>query len=518
MKSSRTDNSIKNILVSSIVHIITVVLSFAVRTVFIHRLGNSYLGINGLFSNILSLLSFAELGLGNAIVFALYKPIADDNYKKTSALMNFYAKAYKAIGFFILVAGIVIVPFLGYIIGDTSQIPKDLPPIEFIFLLYILNTSLGYFFNYKRSIIVASQNGKLDSINQLIFNIIKDALQILALVLFKSFVLYLLAQIVCTFLGNLAISDKTDKLFPYLKENRGEVLDAKTYRGIQKNVLAMLCHKLGSVVVSGTDNILITQFVGILATGVYSNYVLLTSTVTTLIQQVMSPITASVGNLVALEDKDRGFFLFKKLMMANSFIAILFSTCLLTLSNRFVSFMWGENSVMSSKVVLVLMLNFYINIMRKSSQIFIDTTGLFWQIRWKSLFEAGINLFFSIALASWVNLGILGIVLGTLISNLLTNFWWEPYVIFKYYFQKSFIIFIREYVIYSIDFVATVFLSLAIEHFIQESFVGLLCCGIVSVIVSLLVFSVAFHKREEYVYYVSLLKAQLINRLKQRRL
>lgn len=516
MKSSRTDNSIKNTLVSSIAHIVTVVLSFAVRTVFIHRLGNSYLGINGLFSNILSLLSFAELGLGNAIVFALYKPIADDDYKKTAALMNFYAKAYRAIGFFILAAGIVIVPFLGYIIGDTSQIPKDLPPIEFIFLLYILNTSLGYFFNYKRSIIVASQNGKIDSINQLTFNIIKDVFQILALVLFKSFILYLLVQIVCTFLGNLTISNKADRLFPYLEENRGEVLDAKTYRGIQKNVLAMLCHKLGSVVVSGTDNILITQFVGILATGVYSNYVLLTSTVTMLIQQVMSPITASVGNLVALEDKDKGFFLFKKLMMANSFIAILFSTCLLTLSNRFVLFMWGENSVMSLKVVIVLMLNFYINTMRKSSQIFIDTTGLFWQIRWKSLFEAGINLFFSIALASWINLGILGIVLGTLISNLLTNFWWEPYVVFKYYFKKQFIVFVREYTIYFMVFVVTVAFSVVIECFIQESFVGLLCCGTISVVVSLLVFTLVFHKREEYAYYVSLLKTQLMNRLKQR--
>ena len=219
---------------------------------------------------------------------------------------------------------------------------------------------------------------------------------------------------------------------------------------------------------------------------------------------------------MALEDKDKGFFLFKKLMMANSFIAILFSTCLLTLSNRFVLFMWGENSVMSLKVVIVLMLNFYINTMRKSSQIFIDTTGLFWQIRWKSLFEAGINLFFSIALASWINLGILGIVLGTLISNLLTNFWWEPYVVFKYYFQKPFIIFIQEYTIYFMVFVVTVAFSAVIECFIQESFVGLLCCGTISVVISLLVFTLVFHKREEYAYYILLLKTQLMNRLKQR--
>ena len=241
MTRGRTENSIRNTSVAIIGQMISVIGSFVVRTVFIKYLGNSYLGLNGLFSNILSLLSFAELGFGTAIVYAMYKPIAENDEKRISAFMNFYARIYRGIGCFILIGGLVLVPFLDFFIGDGSQIPAGLPPIGIIYILYLLNTALSYFFNYKRSIITASQNGYLDSINQLSFVLLRNLFQLGALVIFRSFVLYLVVQIGCTFLGNFFISLKGDKIYPYLKKNKNEKLEiCRTYcnRSIFKLCLA----------------------------------------------------------------------------------------------------------------------------------------------------------------------------------------------------------------------------------------------------------------------------------------
>ena len=256
---SRIDNSIRNTTFAIIGQIGTIVLSFLTRTIFIACLGASYLGINGLFTNILSVLSFAELGFGTAIVYALYKPLAENNQKEVAAYMNFYALVYRFVGIFIFVGGLALVPFLSYFIGDTSEIPSDIPPLWVIYILYLLNSSASYFFNYKRSLITASQNGHIDSLNTLIFTFIRNIFQIVGLIVWRSFVFYLVVQIICTLLGNIAISLRANRLFPYLSKYKKEQLDSDSLHLIIRNVIAMACHKLGSVIVSGTDNIIISK-------------------------------------------------------------------------------------------------------------------------------------------------------------------------------------------------------------------------------------------------------------------
>ena len=480
-------------------------MSFAVRTVFIRYLGSSYLGINGLFSNVLSLLSFAELGFGTAIVYSMYKPIAENDEKKISAFMNFYAKVYKIVGIFIITAGVILIPFLNFFIGDTSQIPSDIQPIEVIYLLYVLNSALSYFFNYKRSIITASQNGYIDSINQLEFNIIKNSLQIVILILFHSFIGYLIAQLICTLAGNIAISLKADKMFPFLAEYKKRKISKTEFRSILKNVFAMAFHKLGSVLVSGTDNILITRFVGLVATGQYSNYVLLTSTVQTFYNQILTPVTASVGNLIATEDKEKSYLIFKRIFFLNAYIAIFCTSCLISLSNPFITLFWGKNEFDTSLVFLI-MLVFFINCLRRTSQIFIDTTGLYWQIKWKSLLEAGINLATSIYFASNLKMGVFGVVLGTLVSDLCTNFWWEPFVVYKYYFNKNIIFYFGNYLKYFVTLLlCIVATSLACERF-NNGLSGFILKAVISIIIPNIVIFILYFRYDEYKYFVCLIR------------
>lgn len=510
--ASRTENSIRNTVTALVGQVATLVLSFITRTIFIKYLGASYLGINGLFSNILSVLSFAELGFGTAIIYALYKPIAENDQRRIVALMNFYAMVYRFIGIFILVVGLLLIPNLTFFIGDTSEIPKNLPPLWLIYVLYLFNSAVSYFFNYKRSLITASQNGHIDSINTLFFTIVRNIFQILILIIWRAFVPYLIVQIICTFLGNVFISIEADKLFPYLKQYKDEHLDKESIKSILKNVMAMACHKLGSVIVSGTDNILISKFVGVIATGYYSNYTLLTGTVKTFYVQIFSPITASVGNLVAEKSKDKSYDLFNNLLFVNAYIAVFCTTCLTTLINPFIRMLWGEEYVFGMHIVIFIMINFFVTCMRQTSCMYIDTNGLFWQVKWKSVVEALINLIASVFLAKQLKWGVLGVIIGTTISTFMTNFWWEPYVVYKYAFERSLKDYFGNYLKYSVCVVFSIAVSFLIESWMPDSLAFFVLRCVVSVCIpNVLIF--LFYRNTSQFKYLIIVANRVLNKI-----
>lgn len=509
MAKSRTENSIRNTGFALLGQASAIILSFITRTVFIQNLGAAYLGINGLFTNILSVLSFAELGFGTAIIYAMYKPLAENDQKQIAALMHFYSRIYRFVGIFVLTAGCCLIPVLPFLVGDVSGIPPDLPPLWVVYLLFLLNSSASYFFNYKRSIILASQNGHIDSLNTLTFNLLRNVLQIVVILVWNAYILFLVVQILCTFLGNVCISVKADKLFPYLKEHRNEKLDKKSLRSILKNVLAMACHKLGSVVVSGTDNILISMFVGVAATGYYSNYTLVTSTVRSFYLQLFSPVTASVGNLVAEKSSEESYLFFKKLLFINAYIAVFCTTCLTTLINPFIAVLWGSEYEFPFYIVAFLMLNFFVTCMRQSSCMFIDASGLFWQVRWKSVLEAVINLAASVLLARTFHLGIFGVVAGTTISTLTTNFWWEPYAVFKYAFGKKLRYYFADYLKYALPMFLVIAVTMLAEYYLPVTLWAFLLRCVISAVIPVAMMYVFFHHTSEYRYMLSLVRTVL---------
>ena len=312
-KKSRAKNSIRNASTSVMSYVITLILQMVSRTIFIQVLSVEYLGLNGLFTNVMQMLSLSELGIGYAIMYSLYKPIAENDTEKIKSLMSLYKKIYTFIGFFILGIGVIMTPFLRYLIKDMP----DIPYIQIIFLLYVLDTGISYFYTYKRSLIICNQEEYLSSVTQLAKNVLTKVLQILVLLIWRNFLLYLIIQIICTRAENVAISKIADKKYPYLADRNSAPLQKEDMTAIKKNTLAIVCHKIGGVLVNATDNLIISKFLGLDIVGLVSNYTLLITSITSVTTRVMNSSIASVGNLLVDTNKKEAKNVFDRILFLN---------------------------------------------------------------------------------------------------------------------------------------------------------------------------------------------------------
>ena len=431
MKDSRTKNSIRNSTVSIITQVLTVIINFIVKTVFIHTLGSEYLGVNGLFSNIITMLSLADLGIGVAIPYSLYKPLAEENHEKINILMKFYAKVYNVIGIIVLTIGLSLIPFLGLMIKDMP----DIPHLRFIYALFVIHSASSYFFVYKRFLIESDQKGYITSKIIFVFSTILSILQIILLLLTKNFILFLLSSIVIVILQNIYISHKAIVLYPFLKEKSTSKMAKEDMKDISKNVSALLIYRIGTVVTNGTDNIVISKFIGLVMVGIYSNYLLIMNSLNTILNQLFNAITSSIGNLVVTTDSKRSSDVYEKLNLFNFWLYALCSICLLVLFNPFIEIWIGKEYLLSFSVVFLLVFNFYITGMQAVTTSFRNAYGLFWKAKYRPLVMIVINIVVSIVLVKFM--GIAGVVLGTIISRLVTVTWLDPYIVYHYGFQKS---------------------------------------------------------------------------------
>ena len=434
---SRTSNSTRNIIFGIGSEGIRYLLMFVTRTVFIHYLSTIYLGVNGLFSDILQMLSLAELGVGNAILFSMYKPYAEQDYKKVSILLNTYRKLYTIIGIVVTAIGLVFTPFLEFFLSEVPQISN----LRIIYLLYLLNTSLSYFFVYKRSVLVVDQSSHIISVIKTISIIAQSAVQIILLVVFQSFVVYLFVQVVCTIGNNIFVSLYVDKHYPEIKIDNKDKLDDQTKQEIKKNIAGVFISKISGVIVSSTDNLLISKFVSTIVLGFYSNYLIFVDLFKSFISKVFESIIGSVGNLVAIESGSAAYTVYKKINFVNTWLVAYCSSMLFLLVNHFIDFWIGSGYLLSKAIVLWICINLYMRLIRWPNSAFIDTYGLFWNVKWKAIAEAIINIIASLIFLIPLKMGVQGVLLGTFVSNILTNFWYEPYIIFRYKFNVS----IREY-------------------------------------------------------------------------
>ena len=298
---SRTEYSAMNTTVAVISRMTAILMGFVTRVIFTHTLSENYVGINGLFTDILNVLSLTELGAGTAITYALYRPIAEGNIKKQQQLMKLYQTFYRGTAVCVGALGLALIPFMDVLMKNRPEVEH----LTFIYLLYLANSVLSYLLVYKRTLIEAHQMNYVVLIYQTGFLVLQDLLQIVVLLTTGNFILFLLMYLMCTVLSNVCISRKAEKLFPYLKEKEKERLPAEERTGLFRNIRAMMMHKLGTVVVNNTDNLLISAFVGVVSVGIYSNYYLLIGSVRQVLDQVFAGITASVGNLGATEDQGK---------------------------------------------------------------------------------------------------------------------------------------------------------------------------------------------------------------------
>lgn len=502
MQRSRTENSIINSTMSIITQILTVFLNFVVKTVFIKMLSDEYLGINGLFTNIITMLSLADLGIGIAIPYSLYKPLADKNNHKIKVLMNFYKKIYTIIGIVVLLIGLSLTPFLQYIIKD---MPENIPNLRFIYMLFVIHSASSYFFVYKRFLIDSDQKGYITSRIIFVFSTLLSIIQILILIFTKNYILFLISSIIMVILQNIYISKKANSLYPYIKEKINDKLAKEDVDDIKKNVSSLFIYKIGTVITNGTDNIIISKFLGLIIVGFYSNYVLIVNSVTNLLNQAFNAITSSIGNLVVTTHKKRSKDVFDYLNFANFWLYALFGICLMVLINPFIKLWIGSKYVMNFSIIFLLIINFYVLGMQSVTNSFRNAYGLFWKAKYRPIIMVIINIVISIILVQFI--GIEGVLLGTLISRLTTTAWLDPYIIHKYGFEESPKSYYIDYIKYLAIFLILSLITEYIVSFISISnFIIWIILAIVIVIVTNIILCLIFLKTKKFNYFYQKIK------------
>lgn len=511
MSEKRTFNSIRNVIFSLSGLLLTLVVSFVGRTIFIHMLSTKYLGLNGLFSNILNFLSLAELGVGSAINYVLYKPLKNNDIESIKQIMDLYKKLYIVIGCVVLVLGFSLAPFLSFLIKD---MPNDMKYIHVYYLMYVINSGISYFCAYKRAIIICDQKEYISSVISAIFKVLLALFQTIILVLYKSYLLYLIVMIICTLCENIIISIKANTIYPYLKEKNIKEMGKTEKKNIFSNVFAVLFHKIGAVVVYSTDNIIISKYVGLVAVGLYSNYALIINSVNTILAKTFSSLIASVGDLMVDNDKRHSEEVFDRILFANMWIYGFTSICFICLIQPFIRLWIGDNYLLGTITLLVCACSYYITGMRKTVWVFKDAAGIYRQDQYKPVIEAILNIIFSIPLA--IKIGITGVLLGTIMSTVLMPFWYEGYVLYKECFYHKF----RSYVLHQCKYALVLLGVLAVTFFLNSFFpesgglyfiIKLLIC----LVVTNLCLFVVYRKTSEFKYFIRLLSSLFKNQLKK---
>ena len=511
MNDSRTANSIRNILTGFMGQGIQLILGFVNRLVFIRCLNAEYLGVNGLFTNILSMLSLAELGIGTAIVYELYRPLAEKDEKKIASLMRFYQKAYCGIGLLIAVAGMCVIPFLNIMIAEPPKINENL---VLIYCIFLFNTASSYFFSYKSSILTADQKNYLVVGINYIIVFVQSILQIIILLVTRNFILYLICQSVGTLTYNVIISRVADKRYPSIRGKNIQPLDEDSRKGLFKNIKALIIIKIGGVLVNSTDNIIISSIKGLAATGLNSNYTFLLNTLNSILQQIFNGITASVGNVNAVETNEKKKKMFKIINFLNFWLFAWCTIAFIILANSIVSICFGTRYILGQNIVIISAINFYVVGMQNAVWTYKTTMGLFDYGKYLVVGTGVINIILSIILGQkW---GLFGILLATFISRIVTNVWYDPYAVLKYGFKDNPMEYFGTYIKYLIVGVMTFTITRICASIITGNMLVMFIWKlIICILIPNILFIIIFCRQEEFIYLKEKSKG-IVNKLKKK--
>lgn len=510
----RFKKSVKNMISGMAYRILSMLTAFVVRTVFIKCLNNDYLSVNGLYSSILSMLSLAELGFGTAMVYSMYKPLGEQDWRKLSQIMRLYKRVYCLIGTFILVVGLCLVPFLDVLIKDKPNLPN----LTLYYILFLGNSVISYwFFAYRNSILQADQKAYIVSNYSSLFNLIKSGLQIILLIVFHDFTIYLLTQIVCTVLQNVMLAARVKKEYPIFGKADKEELAQEEKMRIFKDVKALMLQKVSFKILNTSDSLIISAFVGIGWVGVLSNYMMVEEAVVAVLTQLTGSITASLGNFFAKEDRESGYELFRRIDFINFWMYGFSAVAFVVLLNPFVE-LWlgrlGKEYILSQTVVVALVLRFFVEGYMNMMSTFRSTLGLFTQGQYLPLLVAALNIVFSISLS--IPFGVAGVIIATPLARCCVNVWYMPLVIHRDAFKKPVIPFYRRCIFRWLFLagLAAVMLTFS-QMIIFSSEVTTKTFALMVMLAAVIpnaAFILVFHKTEEFKYFYALGKT-VVNKI-----
>lgn len=440
---SRTENSMKNIAVGIGGYIVNTLLGFVCRVVFVRFLPEDYLGVSGFFANILSMLTVAELGIGIAIVYSLYKPIAENDEEKTASLMAFFGRAYRIIGVVTAVLGLAVAPLLPRLVDMPAVITES---VYLLYAVFLFNQVVAYFFSYRASFLLASQkNYIVTGVNYLI-TILQSVQQMIFLALTRNYMSYLVIQTVLTVVYNVIVYRIAYKKYPYIAKKHPAPLDRETKRLIFANTRDLTLTRISGLFVNNTDNIIITYFNGLVTTGITSNYTLFINTLNTLFTQIFSGMTAGIGNHNALESNEKRLEMFRFIHLSNFWLFSWGAVGIIFVSSDLVRFFFGERFVMDPSIPVILAVNFYLVGMQSAVWTYMQTLGIFHYGRLISFVTAGIKIALSILLGA--DYGVFGIQFATAVARIVTDVWYSPWALYRYGFHEKSSKFFRRYFIY----------------------------------------------------------------------
>lgn len=487
-KLNRTKAATINSSVASIAQLIQLIMQFASRSVFINVLGSDFLGLNGLFLNLLGYLNFAELGLGAAITFSLFDPLVNNDKQQIAAIMSLFKKWYRFIALFVLAGGLILTPFVPHLInGGVQHLNIN---VYIAFLLALSNTVFSYLMTYKRTLLIADQKGYINTLNTVGYNIAGQLLQIITLILFKSFYIYLIIQAVTMVISNYHVSRVVDKTYPYLKVYSREKVSSKVIGYMKKNISGMLSAKMGGIIVNGTDNLLLSYYIGLTSVAMYANYTMIITGLTQVMNQLISAVTSSIGNLGASDESSKKKEeVFYKYFYISSLLSIFVAVGFSAFSSAFITIWLGKKMVYAFMPLLIISLNFVYQSLRQSVINYTNAYGLYWYARWKPIFESLVNLIVSWSLVKYTDLGISGVLIGTITSNLLVNVFWESWIVLRYGLKAKIRQFLLLYIAYIISSTITIFLTVfVVQKYSGEKLISGILIALIAEMLAFFVF------------------------------
>lgn len=505
----RVQSAAKNIAFGYIGNLTTQLLGFILRTVFISYLGDTLNGINDLYTGILSVLSLAELGVGTALNYSLYGPVARKDYEKIKSYMQLYKKAYRVIGLVIAVIGLAISPFLPYLVKQPQGVSvRDLTLYYFIFLF---NTVSTYFVAYKYSLAYAEQKNYIQTNTITITKMITVTLQIAVIVTTRNFYLYLLTAAAVELIQKIFISWYLNRLYPYLKDKNVKKLSKEETGEVVTKTKALVFHKVGDVARLQTDSMIISAFINVTLVGFVGNYNMILNSVANFVNIIFNSVLSSFGNLIATESKEKQYDVFKVYRFFACWIYGFSAVGFFLLLTPFIVIWQGNEKVLAAGVVACILIDYYFKGDRIVLSNFKTAAGVFEQDKYLALIQGVVNLILSIVLVQ--KIGLVGIYIGTIVSGLIANIT-KPFIIYKVCFEKS----VKTYFLDSVKYLAVLggilVLLTGIKQFVmpQVTVLSFIVMFIVICVVFNGIFLLLFGRTQEFGYLWGIIKGKLRRR------
>lgn len=494
--SSRTDRSVANTIASLANFVLLLPTQFVLRYFISKHFGVSYMGLTGLFSSLLNVLSLADLGVGASISYALYRPISEENNELINSLMRLYRNIYISIGLLIISAGLLMIPFLSAIVGGKY----DYGNIYLIFILMLLNAAVTYFFAYNQSLLIADQRNDLILWTGVVSGLATLIGEITVIVMTNNVYIYLVVPIIVQLVYNVLLSRYVTREYS-LKRSQLKI-PRPIIRDLVSNTIGNGLSRFSGVVVSSSDNILISMFVGLVTVGRYTNYTLIITVLQKLLMQVFNSVQASIGNFGVNKSRKEGAILYRRLQMLN-FILVLIITCgFVSVINPIIQVWIGNEYLLGKSTILLMAISFYFMNYQVVSWNFTAAYGLASSMKSIPIIESIANIIVSLFFLVTLKMGINGVILGTICSTILTVGWQRPYVIYHKGFNTKFSLFLIPFLKDTLVFFAAIAAVVLMDNTLHFNgpIVTVFIKGCMSVLISLMIFFVCYFKDKDFIY------------------